>query len=57
MTKSKASIRVRTQIRAGGQDLNHHRRLLRAAAGGIRVRTEVRTGGASLNHSRRQLAV
>lgn len=42
---SKAALKVRTQVKAGGMRVNH------TTAQGLRVRTEIKAGGLRVNHS------
>ena len=42
-------MRVKTNVKAGGQQLNHNQTLVRAK--GLNVKTNVKGGGSSLNHN------
>lgn len=46
-------MKVKTNIKAGGETLNHNETLVRGAAKpkGLRVKTNVKAGGESLNHN------
>ena len=46
-------MQVKTQVKAGGLNLNHNETLVRAPsqAQGLKVKTRVKAGGLSLNHN------
>ena len=47
------SLKVKTSIKAGGQEFNHNEALVRAAsqARGLKVKTGVKAGGTEMNHN------
>ena len=49
MTSHNARLKVRTGVRAGGQQLQHNHTLVRAA--GLKIKTRVRAGGQQLQHN------
>ena len=46
-SKTENSLKVKTNVRAGGFSLNHNQTLAR----GMKVKTNVRAGGLSMNHN------
>ena len=44
-------MKVKTNLKAGGNNLNHNETLVRDTARGLRVKTHLKAGGQNLNHN------
>ena len=44
-------MKTKTNLKAGGLNLNHNEMLVLVRASGLRVKTNLRAGGKNLNHN------
>src|SRR5437762_1397909 len=55
--KRRTVMQIRTNVKAGGQSLNHNQTMLRESAKGLRVKTSLKAGGQTINHNQTMLRV